>query len=176
MDNLILAWQKARKHKTRKSYVLKFEKNTEKNLLDLHFELKEGTYFPKPLKTFVLRDPKTRIISKSDFRERVIHHAIINIIQPLFEKSFIYDSCANQIGKGTLFALKRFDKFQRKVTCNFTLNAFCLKADIKHYFQEVDREILLNILERKIQDKDTLELINKILENNANFGTQRERE
>lgn len=176
MENLILAWQKARKGKTKKLYIIEFEKNTEKNLLDLHLELKEEAYWPKPLKTFILRDPKTRVISKSDFRDRIIHHALNNIIRVLFEKSFIYDSCANQIGKGNLFALRRFDKFQRKVTSNFTHSAFCLKADIKHYFQEVNHGILLNILKRKIQDKDTLELIKKILNNNANFRTKRERE
>lgn len=125
--NLLLAWRKARKGKTKMLYVKEFEKDLWKSLFELQKELKNETYFPKPLKTFVLRDPKTRIISKSDFRDRIIHHAIINVIGNNFEKSFIYDSCANQIGKGTLFAIKRFDLFKRKVTKNLKKKHFALK-------------------------------------------------
>jgi len=150
----------------------------------LHYELKYQTYSPRELVTFVLRDPKTRVISKSDFRDRIVHHAIVNIFEPIFEKTFIYDSCANRIGKGNLFGLKRFDKFKRKVSRNgliaknkFRDNnyvaGYCLKADIKHYFQEVDHEILMKIIQRKIVDSKALKLIEKI---NANFGAQRERE
>ena len=69
--NLFLAWRKARKGKTKKDYVVEFEKNLIKNLLDLHNELKNQTYKPKPLQNFILRDPKTRKISKSDFRDRI---------------------------------------------------------------------------------------------------------
>jgi len=147
-ENLILAWQKARKGKTGKGYVIEFEQNLFYNLIALHYELKYGTYKPKPLVTFVLRDPKTRVISKSDFRDRIVHHAIVNILEPIFDRGFIYDSCANRIGKGNLFALKRFDYFKRKVSKNgliaknpFQDNnyvvGYCLKADIKHYFYEV---------------------------------------
>lgn len=164
-DNLYLAWQKARKGKTRKKYVIEFEKDLERNLLDLQFELKSQTYAPLPLETFILRDPKTRKISKSDFRDRVIHHAICNILEPIFEKSFIEHSCANRKNRGTLYALKCFEKFRRKVTKNFTSTAFCLKADIKHYFEEVDHEILLGILKRKIADEEVIWLIKQILQN-----------
>ena len=172
VENLFFALLKARKGKTNKPYVQNFEKDWEMNLLTLHQELKDGTYFPRPLKTFILRDPKTRKISKSHFRDRIVQHALINIIGQILEKSFIYDSCANQIGKGTSFALKRFDTFRRKVTKNNKRMAFCLKADIRHYFEEVDHEILMNIIKRKINDEETLELINKI---NTNSETQRER-
>ncbi|MFH1290186.1 MAG: reverse transcriptase domain-containing protein [Nanoarchaeota archaeon] len=170
MGNLTLAWRKARKGKTKKQYVIEFEKHIEKNLLELHYELKNKTYFPKQLKTFVLRDPKTRVISKSDFRDRIVHHALINVIGPKFEKSFFYDSCANQTGKGTFFTLKRFDKFQRKVTKSYSQHSFCLKADIKHYFREVDTGILLLMIKRKIVGEDVIELIKKILSNIAASG------
>jgi retron-type reverse transcriptase len=169
-DNLFLAYQKSRKGKTRKPDILKFEKDLERNLLDLQFELQTQAYKPLPLTTFSLRDPKTRVISKSDFRDRIVHHAIINVIGPIFEKSFIYDSCANQRGKGNLFAIKRFDKFTRKVSKNFTAPCFVLKADIKHYFQEVNHEILLTIIKRKISEEMLLRLITKILANSNNSG------
>jgi len=165
MSNLILAWRKARKHKTKKPYVIEFEKDLERNLLKLHEELKSQIYFPKPLITFILRDPKTRRISKSAFRDRIIHHAVIRIIEPIFDKIFIYDSCANRKGKGNLFAVKRFDKFKRKITNNLHSEAFCLKADIKHYFDEVNHEILLKIIRRRIKDEKVILLIKKILNN-----------
>lgn len=99
LNNLILAWKKARKGKTRKKYVIEFEKDLGKNLKVLHDELKIQTYKPKPMETFILRDPKTRKISKSDFRDRIIHHALCNVIEPIFDKMFIYDNCANRKGK-----------------------------------------------------------------------------
>lgn len=165
-DNLYWAWKKARKGKTRKVYVKKFEKNIERELLDLEFELKNGFYKPLPLETFILRDPKTRKISKSDFRDRVVHHALVRILEPIFDKTFIHDSCANRKSKGTLFALRRFEKFRRKVTKNFSSNGFCFKADIKHYFQEVDRNILMEIISRKIRDEKVIWLIEKIVQPN----------
>ena len=173
MNNLVLAWKKARKGKTKKGYVIEFERDLPKNLKALHEELKNKTYSPKPLETFILRDPKTRKISKSDFSDRIVHHAICNIIEPIFDKTFIYDNCANRKGKGNLFAIKRFEKFQQITTKNLTKEAFCLKADIRHYFQEVNHEILLKIIKRKIKDEKAILLVRKILKN---ANSERERE
>ena len=174
LSNLILAWRKARKGKTKKRDIIEFERDVIGNLILLQDELKNKTYFPKPLKTFILRDPKTRKISKADFRDRIVHHAIVLILEPIFDKIFIYDSYANRKGKGTLFATKRFDRFKREVSRNGKINGwfnnnqirgYCLKADIKHYFQEVNHEILLNIIKRKVKDEKTITLIIKFLEN-----------
>ena len=178
LENLILAWKKARKGKTKKDYVINFEEELFCNLMALHYELKYKSYKPKELVTFVLRDPKTRVISKSNFRDRIIHHAVCNIIEPIFDKTFIHDSCANRIGKGNLFGLKRLREFVRKVSKNGLIakNTFqdrnyivgyCLKADIKHYFQEVDNHVLAGILSNKIKDENVVWLIRQILDNNA---------
>ncbi len=183
ISNLILAWRKARKGKTKKIYVKEFEKNTIENLFKLQEELKNQNYSPKPLRTFILRDPKTRKISKSHFRDRIIHHAIVRILEPIFEKTFIYDSCANRKNKGNLFAIKRFDKFKRKVSRNgkvigqFNNNnveGYVLKADIEHYFQEIDNKILIKIIKRKIKDKQTIWLIKQILTNKSKFERERD--
>ena len=165
LKNLYIAYKNARKGKTKKFYVKEFEKDLFYNLNVLYIQLKEQTYKPFSLKTFILRDPKTRKISKSVFRDRIVHHAFVRIIEPIFDKTFIYDSCANRIGKGNIFALKRFDLFKRRTTNNLQTKAFCLKADIKHYFQEVDRDILLNIIRKKINCDKTLNLIKLILNN-----------
>jgi len=175
ISNLILAWRKAKKGKTKKIYVREFEKDTIENLFTLHEELKNETYLPKPLKIFILRDPKTRKISKADFKDRIVHHAIVNILEPIFDKTFIYDSCANRKGKGSLFAIKRFDEFKRKVSNNGRLinnnfdnnfvEGYCLKADIKHYFQEINHEILLKIIRAKIKDNNLINIIEKVILN-----------
>ncbi|MBI2045212.1 hypothetical protein HYT23_04090, partial [Candidatus Pacearchaeota archaeon] len=116
LGNLFLAYRKARKGKTQRRYVKRFEEDLLNKLKLLQEELISQRYNPHRLKVFILRDPKTRKISKSSFRDRVVHHALCNLIVPLFEKSFIYDSHANQIGKGTHKALERFDEFKRKVS------------------------------------------------------------
>jgi len=139
-ENLEKAFTKARKHKTLKPYIIEFEEKLKENLLQLQEELITQTYKPRPLKTFIIRGPKTRKISKSDFRDRVIHHAICNIIEPIFDKTFIYDSYANRIMKGTLKAIERFDEFKRKVSKNNTINCFILKADIRHYFEQAKKK------------------------------------
>ncbi len=164
-ENLELAFMRARRGKTKKDYVIEFEKNFKDNLLQLQFELLFYAYNPKPLETFILRDPKTRKISKSDFRDRVVHHSLYNKIGFLFDKTFIYDSYANRKGKGVLKALERFDHFSRKITRNNTRKAYVLKADIKHYFETVSHDILIKIIERKIKDNKVIWLIKKILNN-----------
>ncbi len=169
-ENLILAFKKARKHKTKKDYVVEFENNLESNLLILRSELLLHSYAPRPPKTFIVRDPKTRKISKSDFRDRVVHHALHNIIEPFFEKSFIYDSYANRIGKGSLKALQRFDYFKRIASKNNTKLCYILKADIKHYFENIDHKILLEIIKKKIKDERVIWLVKIILQNHKTDG------
>ena len=168
-DNLFLSFNKAKKGKTKRRYVKRFKKNLEENLLNISEELLNKTYLQYKLRIFILRDPKTRKISKSAFKDRVVHHALCNIISPILEKSFIYDSHANQIGKGALKALERFDIFKRKVSRNGTRPCFILKADIKHYFEEVNHEILISIIKRKITDERGIWLIRQILDN-ISFG------
>ena len=165
LKNLIAAWKKARKGKIKKPYVKKFEEDLAYNLKILHDELKNKTYIPKSLVTFILRDPKTRTISKSAFRDRIVHHALVIVIEPLFDETFIFDSCANRKGKGSLFAIQRFNIFKRKVTSNLKKEAFCFKADIKHYFQKIDHEVLLGILQRRIKDEKVMWLIEQIVNN-----------
>lgn len=114
-DNLRMAFINARKRKTLKEYVIEFEGDLDNNLKQLKQELETFTYVPRPLTTFIVRDPKTRKISASHFRDRVVHHALCNIMEPILSRNFIYDSFANQKGKGTHQAIFRFEQFLRKV-------------------------------------------------------------
>ena len=164
-ENLEAAYNKAKNGKTQKQYVREFEEKLKENLTRLRTELLMQSYHPQPLKTFILRDPKTRKISKSAFRDRVVHHAICNLIEPAFDKRFIHDSYANRIGKGTLNAIKRFDEFKRKVSKNNTLKCYVLKADIKDYFGTVNRATLLDLLRKRIKDDRVMWLIERIITN-----------
>jgi len=174
--NLLLAFRKARKGKSKKWYVKRFEADLDNELALLKRELEEQTYEPRPLKRFVIRDPKTRVIHASHFRDRVVHHALCNVLEPIFDRTFIHDSYANRKGKGGLAALDRFDCFKRKASGNGRLVhgakdnnmviGYVLKADIRHYFPSVNHEILVDILRRKIRDEKVLWLVGKILSNN----------
>lgn len=175
LENLRLAFLKARKGKTKKWYVQEFEANIENELMKLKIELETQNYKPRQLKRFVVRDPKTRVIYASAFRDRVVHHALCNLLEPIFEKVFIYDSYANRKNKGVHEALKRFDYFKRKITENGKLVknpkdknmvvGYAFKADVKHFFDTVDQEILMKILRKKIDDEKILSLIRLILDN-----------
>ncbi len=172
-ENLILAFKKARKGKSKKNYVKNFENNLIKNINLLKKELINKTYYPSRLNKFVIRDPKTRIIRSSIFRDRIIHHAVINIIKPIYEKRFIYDSFASRKNKGTHVAVKRFEYFINKVSSNGrkinnphtnnSIKGYVLKADIKHYFDTINHETLIKILKNKIKDEDLINLIRTIL-------------
>lgn len=121
-ENLELAFRKTRRHKTTKEYVVVFEAELENNLRQLEEELETFTYRPAPLTVFTIRDPKTRRISASHFRDRIVHHALCNVIEPIFKKRFIFNSFANRKGKGTHAAILRFEAFLRKVTQNGRLS------------------------------------------------------
>ncbi|MBI4896172.1 MAG: hypothetical protein HY832_01355 [Candidatus Aenigmarchaeota archaeon] len=180
MKNLRKAYKKARKGKGIKWYVVEFEKDLEKDLLQLQKELRNQTYEPRTMKTFTIRDPKTRVISASAFRDRVVHHALCNVTEPIFDKVFIFDSYANRKDKGTHAALQRFDSFMRKVSTNGKLLpdakdnnqvfGYVLKADIRHYFDSVDHDVLMRIISRKMQNEKVLWLIKKILDNHFTKG------
>lgn len=117
-ENLIDAYKKAKKGKSKNAQVVTFSENLEKELNKLQQELISFTYKPMQLRRFIVRDPKSRVIHASAFRDRIVHHAIINIIGPIFEKIFIYDSHASRINKGAHLAVSRFDIFKKKVSQN----------------------------------------------------------
>ncbi len=156
-ENLLLAAQNAAKGKREKSYVIEFFFKLEENLYQIQNELSESTYQPGRYRTFRIYDPKPRMISAAPFRDRVVHHALMNIIGPLLERSFIFDSYANRVGKGTHKAIRRYQKFLRKYS-------FALKCDIKQYFPSIDHTILKSLARKRLGCKKTLSLIDTIID------------
>ena len=122
--NLLLAAKKAFRGKKLKKSSGSFYFHLESELLSLQCELTSGCYIPKPYDIFQIREPKARRIAAAAFRDRVVHHAICNVLEPIFEKRLILDSYACRVGKGTHRALKRLQKFSRKYT-------YFLKWDIQ---------------------------------------------
>jgi retron-type reverse transcriptase len=157
-ENLYLASHKAQKGKRFRENILEFNDKLENNLFQLQHELQTKTYEPGEYHSFRIYDPKPRLISAAPYRDRIIHHALCNIIIPLIDKTFIHDSYANRKGYGTHRALKRFTQFARS-------SQYILQCDIKKYFPSIDHEVLKQQINSKIKCQDTLWLINSIIDN-----------
>jgi len=160
--NLYCAFKKAAKGKKWKPYVEQFKVNLEKELFQLQEDLRFKTYQPGKYYNFYITEPKRRLISAAPFRDRVVHHAICNIIEPIYDKIFIYDSYACRKGKGQHKAADRFTQFCRK-------NKYVFKCDIQKYFPSIDYEILLSLLKRKIKDNDLIWLFNNIIQSGTHI-------
>ncbi len=159
-ENLFLAFRNAARGKRRKTDVAEFEYHLEENLFQLQSELQTGDYQPGAYRHFNIYDPKPRLISAAPFRDRVVHHALCQVIEPIFERRFIYDSYACRVGKGTHAALDRAQQFARRYP-------YVLQCDIQAFFPCMDHQILLAQLARVIGDVPTLSLCKKIMDSGA---------
>ncbi len=157
-ENILTSAKIAERGKRFRENVLDFNYNLERELLRLQIELANKTYQPGAYRTFYIKQPKHRMISAAPYRDRVVHHALCNVIVPIIEPTFIGDSYANRVGFGTHRALRRFITFARS-------SRYVLQCDIQKYFPNIDHEILKNLLRRKIKCPDTLWLIDAIIDN-----------
>jgi hypothetical protein len=156
-DNLWRAWRAARRGGKRKwPSVAAFEFDLEQNLWALHEELHDKTYQPGPYRHFTIVEPKPRRISAAPFRDRVVHHALMQVTWPIFEARMIHDSYACRVGKGTHAALDRCQHFARG-------HRYVLQCDVVQFFPSVDLTILTGQLARHIACPDTLALMARIL-------------
>ena len=157
-ENLMQAAYRARRGKRGRADVLAFHFHQERRLLELRRELTAKTYQPGPYRTFWIHDPKRRLISAAPYRDRIVHHAVCQVIEPIFERGFIDASYANRVGKGTHAALDHATRLARR-------HRWVLKCDIEKYFPSIDHRILLERLARKIKCPDTLWLMERIVAN-----------
>ncbi len=158
-ENLHQSFKKAYKGSGRTYDACKFCFNLEKELPELKKELENGTYQPARYRFFRISDPKERVISVAQFRDRVVHHALVSVLENIFDRCFIYDSYATRKEKGTHRAVERSQEFLKK-------NRYYLKTDVEKYFDSIDHDILLNIISRKIKDEKVIKLTEKIIRNN----------
>lgn len=162
-ENLLLASSKARTGKRYRRNVYLFERDLENNLFLLQDELLSCSWRPGRYRRFYVQESKRRLISAAPYRDRIVHHALCNVIEPLFDRTFIYDSYACRKGKGTHAAADRYTDFSRKMR-------YVLKCDISRYFDNIKHDILFSELERKIADRDVLNLCEKIIRSHGDEG------
>lgn len=163
LNNLFPAYHEFRRGKRSKPDVQEFERHLEDNIFQLHEDLVFGRYRHGLYHRFHIFDPKHRVIHKANVRDRLVHHAIYRILSPIFEHSFIFDSYSCRIGKGTHTAVRRLEKFTRKVSKNYTKSCWALKLDIKKSFDSINHQILLNTLSQKISCPKTNNLLAEIV-------------
>jgi retron-type reverse transcriptase len=147
--NLLRAAVLAGRGKRHLANVARFHFDLEKHLCRLQDDLRT--------RTFEIYEPKRRLISAAPFRDRVVHHALCRVLQPVFEPTFIFDSYACRKGKGTHAAVDRFSTFARR-------NRYVLKCDVSKYFPSIDLEILEELITRKVKDRDVLWLVHLLID------------
>lgn len=156
-ENLHLAAKRACRGKKHKYDVAKFYFSLENEIIRIQQELTSHRYTPQPYRQFEIREPKVRQIFCSDFSDRVVHHAICNMLEPIFESRLIYNTYACRVGKGSHRALAKCQAFARK-------SKYFLKCDFRKYFESIDHAVLKTMLARAIKDQKFLEMIAVIID------------
>ncbi len=151
------AAMRAARGKRSKPGVANFLASLERNLLRLERQLQSGTWRPGPYTVIEVRDPKPRQVSAAPFADRVVHHALCAVVEPLFERGFIHDSYANRLGKGTHRAVARYEHYRDR-------HRHVLRWDIFRFFPSIDHAILKERLRRRVGCPRTLDLLDAIID------------
>lgn len=162
MENLRLADQKARKGKKRNRGVLLFDSDPEGNLQRLHDTILSGKYHTSRYTFFQVHDPKERTIARLPYYpDRIVHHAIMNVLEPIFNKLYTADTYACIKGRGSHLARRKIMAALRKDEAG---TQYCLKLDIRKYYPSIKHDILKNTIRRKIKDARTVALLDEIID------------
>jgi len=164
---LFRAWEIFKSDKRNKPDVMDFEVNLEQNIFDLYRDLKNGTYRHGGYKGFWIHDPKLRRIHKASVRDRVLHHAVFKVLNPIFEPTFIPTSYSCRVGKGTHKGMEKVAEMIRAVSRNNTRPCYALKCDVRKFFDSINHDVLLKILDRKIKDEKVMDLMREIVDSFA---------
>ena len=148
-EHLYNAFLRARKGKRKLEEIAAFERNLEPELFSIRESLLDQNYRPSGYYSFYRTEAKRRLISAAPFRDRVVHHALVGIMEPIFERRFIFDSYANRVGKGTHRALDRCTHFLRR-------NNYSLQCDVRQFFPSIDHAILKAMLAKVIRSEKVL--------------------
>lgn len=159
-SNLLTAWKLASLGKRRQPTVARFEMALEENLLRIQEQLVSGRWRPASHINFYIHEPKRRLISAAPFGDRVVHHAICLQTSRVLESSFVSDSYANQVGKGTHRALNACQEFARRFR-------YVLAMDIRQFFPSVDHQILLSLLQRHLKEQPVMDLVSHVISGGA---------
>lgn len=166
MENLYLAYLDARKGKRKKKATFEFESNLGRNIQDLYERIHDGSYKPDPYFQFTVYEPKERIIHAPSFRDVVVQHAIYRKIYQIFNNTFISTSFACRVGYGTH---KASEYLQHSIQ-RYDSELYTLKLDIRKFFYSIDRDILQDLIAKKIKDKRLLSIMMMFTEKEGDKG------
>ncbi len=156
-DNLRLAALKAQRGKRYRREVLRFNYRVEDRLIELRAALRAGTWQPGGHRHFRIFEPKPRWISAAPYADRVVHHALCNVIEPVLDRKLIFDCWANRRGKGSHRAVLRYQRFSARFR-------YALKIDLRKYFAAIDHEILKRQLGRWLREPRLMDLVARIID------------
>ena len=155
-ENLLEAYRQARLGKRARPAVAEFGLHLERELFALQRELQDSSYRPGRYRLFTIYEQKPRVIAAAPFRDRVVHHAVMQMIEPPLDRTFISDSYACRTGKGVHAAVDRYQAWAQTYR-------YVLKMDIQQYFPSIDHALLKDKLRRRIKDAQVLELLDRII-------------
>lgn len=162
-EHLFATWRKFSKGKHSKSDVQAFERHLEENIFEIQESLSTGRYKHGSYEPFIVHDPKSRQIHKASVTDRLVHQAVIDIIESFFESRFIFDSFSCRKGKGTHAGVARLRQFLKQASNNNTKTVYGLKCDIRQFFASVEHQKILDLLSTQIKDEKVTELLVKII-------------
>ncbi len=165
-ENILKRYYDCRRHKRYTINAAKFELHFEAELLKLKKELDSHTYRPGRSLCFVVTKPKLREIFAADFRDRVVHHILVDYLEPIWESIFIGQSYACRKGKGTHRAIKDLQRYIHKVSQNNRATAYYLQIDIESFFVSLKKDILFSMIRRKVKNPEVLWLAKTIIYHN----------
>jgi len=169
VENLLVAWREFIRDKRNRKDVEVFSIDLMSNIISLHNELRNKTYNHGGYISFQINDTKPRDIHKASVRDRLVHHAIYQKLYPYFDKKFIFNSYSCRNTKGTHRAINQFRKYAYRISQNHTRTVWVLKCDIKKFFANIDHGVLIKILEKRLRDTNTVDLLSKII---SSFNTK----
>lgn len=160
IDNILLADEIARRGKSKQTGIIKFDLDFEQNIANIYRELATNTYITSPYKTRIIYERKERVISILPYKDRIVHHAVMNILEPIFVSTFTSDSYSCIKGKGVH---KASEALQNALKDEGNTKYY-LQIDIKKFYPSVDHDILKQLLRKKLKDKELLSLLDGIID------------
>ena len=164
IENLCLAEKKARKNKGNRKDVIEFSKNKFELLLKLQQQLINEEYVTSKYSTFIIREPKERLIFKLPYYpDRIVHHAIMNILESIWVSIFIKNTYSCIKGRGIHAAVKDI----KKALKDEQGTKYCLKLDIKKFYPSIDHSVLKQVIRKKLKDNKLLRLLDSIIDSTS---------
>ena len=166
LDNLYNTWLIVKKTCKNKKELYKFSLNLNTNLYNIYNDLLNKKYVFNKYKTFLIFEPKERLVMSQSIRDKIVNHFVTNYyLIPYLKHSLIDSNVATRKNKGSSYARNLLKKYINKLLINNKNEIYCLKLDISKYFYNIDHKILINKLSNKLLDKDVLELLKTIISN-----------